>query len=50
MLYSFPPNDFAAIERGYEDFAERWGPIVDVFEAEGVSSRWSARPRSPTTS
>jgi sugar phosphate isomerase/epimerase len=36
MLYSFPPNDFAEIERGYTDFAERWGPIVDVFDAEGV--------------
>src|SRR3954471_8487572 len=36
MLYSFPPNDFAEIERGYEDFAERWSPIVDVFDAEGV--------------
>jgi sugar phosphate isomerase/epimerase len=36
LLYSFPPNDFDAIERGYEDFAERWGPIMDVFEQEGV--------------
>src|SRR5918996_1810622 len=36
MVYSFPPNDFEAIERGYEEFAERWSPIVDVFEAEGV--------------
>ena len=36
LLYSFPPNDFAAIERGYQDFAERWGPILDVFDAEGV--------------
>ncbi len=36
MLYSFPPNDFEAIERGYEEFAERWGPIIDVFDAEGV--------------
>ena len=35
-LYSFPPNDYDEIERGYEDFAERWGPIVDVFDAEGV--------------
>src|SRR5438034_3309304 len=35
-LYSFPPNDFDEVERGYADFAERWGPIVDVFEAEGV--------------
>ena len=36
LIYSFPPNDFAAIERGYQDFAERWGPIIDVFDAEGV--------------
>jgi sugar phosphate isomerase/epimerase len=36
MVYSFPPNDFAAIEGGYQDFAERWGPIMDVFRREGV--------------
>jgi sugar phosphate isomerase/epimerase len=36
LLYSFPPNDFDAIERGYQDFAERWGPILDVFHHEGV--------------
>ena len=36
LVYSFPPNDFDEIERGYQDFAERWGPIMDVFEQEGV--------------
>ena len=36
LLYSFPPNDFAEIERGYEQFAEAWSPIIDVFDAEGV--------------
>ena len=36
LLYSFPPNDPAEIERGYEDFAERWNSIIDVFDAEGV--------------
>ncbi|MBV9683561.1 MAG: sugar phosphate isomerase/epimerase [Solirubrobacterales bacterium] len=36
MLYSFPPNDFAEVDSGYSDFAERWGPIVDTFEHEGV--------------
>ena len=36
MLYSFPPNDFAEIDRGYQEFAERFGPIMDVFDAEGV--------------
>jgi sugar phosphate isomerase/epimerase len=36
LLYSFPPNDFVEIERGYERFAEAWSPIIDVFDAEGV--------------
>jgi len=36
LLYSFPPNDFAEIDRAYEEFAEAWSPILDVFDAEGV--------------
>jgi len=44
MLYSFPPNDWAAIERGYEEFAERWGPIVDVFDSEGVRFALEVHP------
>ena len=36
LLYSFPPNDFTEIERAYEQFAEAWDPILDVFDAEGV--------------
>ncbi len=36
LIYSFPPNDFAEIERAYERFAEAWSPIIDVFDAEGV--------------
>jgi len=44
QLYSFPPNDWAAIERGYEDFAERWGPIIDVFDAEGVRFALEVHP------
>ncbi|MBE2315519.1 sugar phosphate isomerase/epimerase [Solirubrobacter sp. CPCC 204708] len=44
QLYSFPPNDFAEIERGYEDFAERWGPIIDVFDAEGVRFALEVHP------
>jgi sugar phosphate isomerase/epimerase len=36
LLYSFPPNDFTAVDRGYEEFAERWNPIIEVFEQEGV--------------
>jgi sugar phosphate isomerase/epimerase len=44
MLYSFPPNDFADIDRGYEDFAERWNPIIDVFDAEGVRFALEVHP------
>ena len=36
QLYSFPPNDWETVERGYADFAERWNPIIDVFDQEGV--------------
>ena len=46
MVYSFPPNDFDAIERGYQEFAERWGPIIDVFEAEGVRFALEQRPHA----
>jgi len=44
LLYSFPPNDFAAIERGYEDFARRWNPILDVFGQEGVQFALEVHP------
>jgi sugar phosphate isomerase/epimerase len=44
LIYSFPPNDFAGIQRGYEDFAERWGPIIDVFDAEGVRFALEVHP------
>ena len=36
LFYSFPPNDFAEIERAYEEVAERFVPVVDVFDREGV--------------
>ena len=44
MFYPFPPNDFAEIERGYEDFARRWNPIIDVFEQEGVKYGLEVHP------
>jgi sugar phosphate isomerase/epimerase len=44
LLYSFPPNDFSQIERGYEDFAARWNPIIDVFEQEGVKFALEVHP------
>jgi sugar phosphate isomerase/epimerase len=44
LLYPFPPVDWSEIDRGYAEFAERWGPIVDVFEAEGVRFALEVHP------
>ena len=44
LLYSFPPNDWSVVEAGYEEFAERWGPIIDVFESEGVRFALEVHP------
>jgi sugar phosphate isomerase/epimerase len=44
QIYSFPPNDFAEVERAYEEFAERWNPIMDVFDQEGVKFGLEVHP------
>ncbi len=36
LLYSFPPNSPEMIDAGYQDFADRWHPILDVFDEVGV--------------
>jgi sugar phosphate isomerase/epimerase len=36
LLYSFPPNNPDTIEAGYQEFAERWNPIMDAFDDVGV--------------
>jgi sugar phosphate isomerase/epimerase len=36
MLYPFPPTPAAMIEAGYREFADRWKPVLDVFQQEGV--------------
>lgn len=36
LLYSFPPNNWDTIEAGYREFADRWNPIIDTFDQEGV--------------
>lgn len=35
-LYSFPPVSQNQINAGYEDFAQRWLPILEAFKAQGV--------------
>ena len=36
LLYSFPPVVAGQIDAGFKDFADRWTPILDAFEAENV--------------
>ena len=44
LLYSFPPNDPAQIDAGFEDFANRWNPIFDVFDEVGVKFGLEVHP------
>lgn len=36
LLYAFPPVPEKMIQKGYEDFAERWIPILDEFKNQGI--------------
>jgi sugar phosphate isomerase/epimerase len=40
----FPPVPESMIERGYADFAERWNPILDVFDEVGVRFAHEVHP------
>lgn len=40
----FPPVPQSVIDAGYEDFARRWNPILDVFESEGVRFAHEVHP------
>jgi sugar phosphate isomerase/epimerase len=40
----FPPVPESMIERGYQDFADRWNPVLDVFDAEGVRFAHEVHP------
>jgi sugar phosphate isomerase/epimerase len=40
----FPPVGADVIEAGYEDFATRWNPILDVFDSEGVRYAHEVHP------
>lgn len=43
-LYAFPPTSQAYLDKGYEDFARRWLPILEVFEAEEVNFALEVHP------
>ena len=40
----YPPVDASVIDDGYQDFADRWNPIIDAFEAEGVKFALEVHP------
>ena len=40
----FPPVPPAMIEAGYQDFADRWNPILDVFDEVGVRFAHEVHP------
>ncbi|MDQ3815917.1 MAG: sugar phosphate isomerase/epimerase [Armatimonadota bacterium] len=43
-LYSFPPVPPAWIDKGFADFAEKWNPILDVFDEVGVKFGLEVHP------
>ena len=44
LVYSFPPNLPGQIDAGYEDFANRFGPIMDVFQENGIKFGLEVHP------
>jgi len=44
MIYRFPPTSDAMVEAGYKDFADRWNPILDEFDKQGVRFALEAHP------
>lgn len=44
VVAMFPPVPPEMIERGYQDFADRWNPILDVFDEVGVRFAHEVHP------
>lgn len=44
MIYRFPPTSDAMIDAGYREFADRWNPILDEFDKQGVRFALEAHP------
>lgn len=44
LLYSFPPVPPSDIDAGFRDFADRWNPILDAFDAAGVRFALEVHP------
>lgn len=44
LIYSFPPVPDAMINAGFDLFAERWNPILDVFDQCGIRFALEVHP------
>lgn len=44
LIYSFPPVSEEMINAGFKDFAEKWNPILDVFDECGVRFALEVHP------
>ena len=44
LLYSFPPVPDEWVQAGFDDFARRWNPILDVFDEVGVRFALEVHP------
>ena len=44
MLYSFPPVSQELINKGFDDFARRWKPILDEYQKIGVKFALEVHP------
>ncbi|HLL88886.1 MAG TPA: sugar phosphate isomerase/epimerase [Tepidisphaeraceae bacterium] len=43
-IYAFPPTDQKYWQRGFDDFAKRFGPILDAFEQNNVNFALEVHP------
>jgi sugar phosphate isomerase/epimerase len=43
-FYPFPPMGPAEVKEGFDLFAKRWGPIFDVFQANGIKFALEVHP------
>jgi sugar phosphate isomerase/epimerase len=43
-IYAFPPTDQKYWQKGFDDFAKRFGPILDAFEKEDVNFGLEVHP------
>ncbi|WP_053185246.1 sugar phosphate isomerase/epimerase family protein [Sunxiuqinia dokdonensis] len=44
LLYAFPPLPQTMIDKGFEDFAKRWKPILDEYQKMGVKFALEVHP------